>query len=142
MNLGVVTPIKSSQRRDTHPTLGLCRIKGDSWPWWAQLANQSATRLPFLWAWEILWKALHNKFPTDDNLWKRGIHFVSVCTNFGHDSETVDHFFLYRPFTRQIWNWISSMLNCCSDLSSIHNVLAAITFSFFFIWKRRNLIKF
>ncbi|KAG5082373.1 hypothetical protein JHK82_052525 [Glycine max] len=106
----------------------------------------------------VFWWAIQNKFPADDNLWKRGIIPTSVCANFNCAYEFIHHLFLSCPFVLEIWDWLRNILGCFLNLSSMQNllsfcfqkrapqvqdvVLVAITFSIFNIWVRRNTINF
>lgn len=98
------------------------------------------------------------RLPTDDNLHKRGIIIVSVCSNCGHDFEMTHRLFLSYPFACQVRSWVESKLGNTLDLSSLSNlilirmwnrpsqasdvVLAAITFTIFNIWTTRNELRF
>lgn len=41
----------------------------------------------------LLWRLLHNKVPSDDQLWSRGCYVVSMCSLCGSNYETTDHVF-------------------------------------------------
>lgn len=86
--------------------------------------------------------------------WEREGSLLFLFVIIVEINETIEHLFLHCPFARQIWNWLFSKLNCAIDYSSLHSlisisdlngdsqvqdvIIAAITFSFYRIWSRRN----
>ncbi|GAU46013.1 hypothetical protein TSUD_401350 [Trifolium subterraneum] len=65
----------------------------------------------------ILWRIIHNKMPTDDNLRLRGCTVVSVCVLCKSAFETSEHLFLSCQFAQRIWSWLAMMINCSIDLT-------------------------
>lgn len=72
----------------------------------------------------LLWRFLHNKVPTDDNLYLRGCINVSMCSLCNSASETSQHLFLSCNFARSIWSWLASSLHCQLDLTFVTSLLS------------------
>lgn len=75
----------------------------------------------------ILWRIMHHKMPTDENLWIRGCVVVSVCSLCGRAAESTCHLFLDCCFARRLWHSFGSMINSNINLSSFHSVLSLAT---------------
>lgn len=71
----------------------------------------------------VVWRLMHNKLPTDDNLIARGCTVVSMCSLCGLACETSSHLFLACPFAVRLWQWLQGMIGCTIDLSSVSSVL-------------------
>jgi hypothetical protein len=54
----------------------------------------------------VVWRYLHYKMPTDENLRKRGCVTVSICVLCMSDYESTTHLFLTCPFAAALWNWL------------------------------------
>jgi len=54
-----------------------------------------------------VWKLMHNKLPTDDNLSLRGCDFPSMCSCCFSTVETSAHLFFECLFALRLWNWLS-----------------------------------
>lgn len=105
-----------------------------------------------------VWRLLHNKLPTYDNLIKRGSWFPSICDICGASQETSSHLFIYCPFATDIWHWLGSILNVNCNLTSYLDIirisdrswsphcklviLAAIVHCFHTIWHCKNQRRF
>lgn len=101
---------------------------------------------------------MFDRLPTDFNLWTRGCGNVSMCSLCEAEVESTSHIFYHCAFVKNIWNWLSVVLNFGIDHSSISNVLAAVgNFSsslvqdvvaasiinvFWVVWHCRNKIRF
>lgn len=92
-------------------------ISTQQWPnlFWSRVIPPSKSFL--------IWRILHHKVPTDDNLWKRGCHIVSMCSLCGCNYETAEHLFLFCSFANRIWSWLSSKFAIQIDTSSMTSVL-------------------
>lgn len=106
----------------------------------------------------LLWRILHNKCPTDDQLWMRGCLVVSVCSICGKAYESTMHLFFGCSFANRLWNWLSSFLSLHVDSSSLQSILiicngnwssqvkdiivAAIVNIVWVIWFCRNKLRF
>jgi len=59
----------------------------------------------------MVWRSLHNKIPTDENLSLRGCNLPSMCSLCGKAQETTSYLFLDCSFAGSIWQWFSSIIN-------------------------------
>ncbi|CAJ2665471.1 unnamed protein product [Trifolium pratense] len=105
----------------------------------------------------LMWRIIHNRMPTDDNLRSRGCVLVSVCALCLHAYETTRHLFFDCQFARSIWVWLEGKLRCKFDFSSPVDMLlrclsavrlllrdialADILHTIHTIWMARNGIK-
>ena len=105
-----------------------------------------------------LWRLMHDKMPTYENLRTKGCVIVSVCCFCFNSDENSSHLFLHCPFAAELWTWlggklkrvinctsIASLLTCipthCS--SQVSNIfLAAIIHTIHLIWLARNAFRF
>lgn len=106
----------------------------------------------------ILWRAMHNRMPTDENLWSRGCIIVSGCSLCGAAAESTHHLFCSCSFAQKLWNWLGSILNFVIDTSSLVSILsicsrnwssqlqevisAAVVIVIWTIWYCRNKLRF
>jgi hypothetical protein len=106
----------------------------------------------------LVWRLIHHKLPTDDNLLVRGCHLPSVCSICFVDNETSPHLFFQCSFASYLWRWFLSLINihcsisCFDDLWSICNrgwgpqckfvIIAAIINILNTIWQFRNQCRF
>ncbi|XP_058783068.1 uncharacterized protein LOC131657720 [Vicia villosa] len=74
-----------------------------------------------------VWRLMHNKIPTDDNLQTRGFLFPSLCTLCSTCSETSNHFFFDCKYANNIWNWFSSIINVNFSILSIEDCKKTIS---------------
>jgi len=65
----------------------------------------------------LVWRLIHRKMPTDDNLYARGCYMPSMCTLCGKDAETSNHLFLNCQFALSLWQWLQSIVGYNIDLS-------------------------
>lgn len=72
----------------------------------------------------LIWRVIHNKLPTDENLKLRGCTIVSICCLCGKSEESTQHLFFNCDFALSLWNWFSSTLGCRLDLTGIKDLLA------------------
>lgn len=105
-----------------------------------------------------MWRILHDKMPTDDNLIQRGFQIPSICSLCGTTSESSTHLFLECSFAKEIWCWLQSLINANVDLCNFAEpfktyerdwspqcklvILAAIINCFNTIWFCRNQRRF
>jgi len=107
----------------------------------------------------LIWRAIHKKLPTYDNLALRGCCLPSMCCSCNMNLETAyHHLLLHCPFSISIWNWLENITNINIDLSFILTVLdvcikswspwvkltisAAVINIINVIWYTRNNFKF
>ncbi|XP_019459917.1 PREDICTED: uncharacterized protein LOC109359677 [Lupinus angustifolius] len=69
------------------------------------------------------WRLHKNRMPTDENLQRRGMSVVSICTMCLASQETSDHLFLKCHFAVTLWNWLSCSLNTYIDTNSTASIL-------------------
>lgn len=104
-----------------------------------------------------MWRILHNKLPTDDNICSRGCVLVSMCNLCGGAAETADHLFANCRFAQKNWNWLSNIFNMHIDPSSFSLLIsaskkfsqqvqdvyiAAIINCCWYIWYCRNMLRY
>jgi hypothetical protein len=71
----------------------------------------------------MVWRLLHNKLATDENLAIRGFHLPSMCSLCNKEPETSIHLLLHCPFALSLWHWLASVIKINIDLSSFVSVL-------------------
>ena len=71
-----------------------------------------------------VWRALHDKLPTNDNLSKRDCYLPSICNLCGKEMETSYHLFFHCIFAKFIWNSLSSTINFQCSFLSFHEALS------------------
>lgn len=69
-----------------------------------------------------VWRIIHNKMPTDENLQLRGLSFPSMCSLCNKQPETSKHLFLNCPFSLSLWNWLCSLINLNLNLTSVLSI--------------------
>lgn len=68
----------------------------------------------------IVWRLMHNKMSTYENLRKMGSIIVSTCSNCGLSKESSSHLFLDWPFAQSLWNWFGFVIDSHVDLSLLN----------------------
>lgn len=58
----------------------------------------------------LLWRVIHNRLPTDENLATRGLPYPSMCSNCFKHVENSEHLFFSCPFAVHLWRHLSSVL--------------------------------
>ena len=74
----------------------------------------------------ILWRIMHGKMPTDENLRRRGCITVSICNLCISTDESSDHLFLQCPFATNIWCWLGAILHLPFNLVSFAALLSSV----------------
>nr|KYP31516.1 Putative ribonuclease H protein At1g65750 family [Cajanus cajan] len=103
----------------------------------------------------VLWRLLHGKILTEDQLRRKGVIITLVCSHCYNDLETSKHLFCECPFALQLWEWLSRLMDVTLNTSNILEILqkpwskfakliilSSITFTIDEIWNNRNMIKF
>jgi hypothetical protein len=73
----------------------------------------------------LVWRLMHHKIPTDENLMNRGCHLPSMCSICYSCSESSSHIFFHCHFANAMWNWFFSIINiqvsitCTDDLWNV-----------------------
>ncbi|XP_058761337.1 uncharacterized protein LOC131634729 [Vicia villosa] len=57
----------------------------------------------------IVWRFIHNKLPTDENLKIRAFSFPSLCSLCFSCCESSSHLFFECSFAKHIWNWFAGI---------------------------------
>lgn len=73
----------------------------------------------------LIWRIMHKRMLTDENLRARGCVTVSIRSLCYSAAETTDHLFLSCDFAQNIWSWLSSVLHCVINQTSISSLLDA-----------------
>ncbi|KAF6146391.1 hypothetical protein GIB67_040319 [Kingdonia uniflora] len=102
-------------------------------------------------------KVCHNSLPTEDDLIKRGLILISICSFCLCNLETLNHLIWQCSYSKQLWDWLASFFHiqavfanlkqtfdACSQKSSyISDLLKAAVLNFiYFLWQARNDIVF
>ncbi|XP_058734177.1 uncharacterized protein LOC131605902 [Vicia villosa] len=106
----------------------------------------------------IVWRFMHNKLPTDDNLAKRGFHYPSVCNLCFSAQDNAFHLFFECNFAKNIWSWFCDNMqfqhgiNCLEDCRNVLSlswskqaaavIHASLVSFFYFVWTARNRARF
>jgi len=69
-----------------------------------------------------VWRIMHNKLPTDENLSIRGCYIPSICNCCHANIETSSHLFFECPYASKLWNWLASVLNMNLQFTSYDDV--------------------
>ena len=57
----------------------------------------------------LLWKVLHKRLATDENLKKRGIFLASRCHFCEKEEESLDHLLLRCDFSKSLWSYLATL---------------------------------
>ncbi|XP_058749874.1 uncharacterized protein LOC131622872 [Vicia villosa] len=106
----------------------------------------------------LVWRLMHNKVPTDDNLQLRGFSFPSVCSLCLSSTESSKHLFFDCSYVRHIWNWLDSIMLLSFSINGIEDCKRALHHSWsaqvkavvnacivgiiYNIWNARNMARF
>ncbi|XP_058760550.1 uncharacterized protein LOC131633894 [Vicia villosa] len=105
----------------------------------------------------VVWRLIHKRMPSDDNLKIRGLSFPSMCSLCKSSEESAFHIFFDCTYAKKLWNWLAVKL----QFHSFHNFedclnwiqrswsnqakvvsIAIITNIIHHIWKARNSARF
>jgi len=59
----------------------------------------------------FVWRFMHEKVPTDENLINRGCNIPSTCFLCCANTENSMHLFFQCPYSVRLWSWIASAIN-------------------------------
>jgi ribonuclease HI len=106
----------------------------------------------------LVWRLMHEKMPTDDNLRLRGCYFPSICSLCHNQEESSFHLFFNCEFAIKLWSWLAGCLDTTLQFSTIDDIwdlcnanrspqckltlTAAIIHLFNTIWYARNQARF
>jgi hypothetical protein len=68
----------------------------------------------------LIWRLIHNRLPTDENLSLRGCNLPSMCNQ---QSESSLHLFLHCSFAASLWKWLGDIIKIHINVNSIIDVL-------------------
>jgi len=58
-----------------------------------------------------VWRLMHNKIPTYDNLMSKGVQLPSISSSCSCNWESSLHMFFECPYAMKLWNWLFSIIN-------------------------------
>jgi len=68
----------------------------------------------------LIWRLMHRKIPTDENLNARGCSFPSMCSTCKSYTESSMHLFFECSFAVRLWSWLASIISV--QVSSIGDI--------------------
>ncbi|XP_058766974.1 uncharacterized protein LOC131640606 [Vicia villosa] len=74
----------------------------------------------------IVWRVIHKKMTTDENIQLRGFSIPSICNLCRNNSETNEHLFFNCCFVKNIWNWLKGMLNLNFNICGMEDCIRII----------------
>ncbi|XP_058776606.1 uncharacterized protein LOC131650923 [Vicia villosa] len=106
----------------------------------------------------LVWRLLHNRIPTDENIAQRGLSFPSKISLCHGSNETTTHLFFECPYATNLWKWFNALLPIPSPISSLSDCLlmlkkawspqalavlkARLVYILYQIWQVQNLHRF
>jgi hypothetical protein len=70
----------------------------------------------------MVWRLMHEKVPTDENLLIRGCQFPSMCNFCCKNVESSFHIFFECEFAIKLWSWLANCLNLTLQFSSMDDM--------------------
>ncbi|GAU31405.1 hypothetical protein TSUD_370540 [Trifolium subterraneum] len=70
----------------------------------------------------LVWRLMHNKVPTDENLMVRGCNMPSMCSICKCHVESTFHIFFECSFATRTWSWFAGILNVVLQLNSMDDI--------------------
>jgi ribonuclease HI len=70
----------------------------------------------------MVWRLMHNKMPTDENLIFRGCVLTSMCNLCNKHAETTFHIFFGCDFAIKLWSWLAGCLNITIQFTSMEDM--------------------
>jgi len=70
----------------------------------------------------FVWRFMHNKVPTDENLMIRGCNIPSMCSLCLKSSENSFHLFFECQFATTLWNWLANTIRMPFFFSSKEDI--------------------
>jgi hypothetical protein len=106
----------------------------------------------------LVWRLMHQKVPTDENLMLRGCQILSICNLCLNTVESSFHLFFACPYAIRIWSWFATAINsalqftCMEDMWDICDrnwssqckvvIIVALVNLLNTIWYARNQARF
>ncbi|CAJ2652437.1 unnamed protein product [Trifolium pratense] len=70
----------------------------------------------------LVWRLMHDKVPTDENLMLRGCSFPSMCNLCNNHVESSFHIFFECEFAIKLWSWLARCLNLVLQFTSMEDI--------------------
>jgi len=70
----------------------------------------------------FVWRLMHQKVPTDENLKLRGCQSPSMCNLCFNNEESSFHTFFACPFAVKIWSWFANTLNLTLQFTNMEDM--------------------
>ncbi|WJX14219.1 hypothetical protein P8452_04514 [Trifolium repens] len=70
----------------------------------------------------MVWRLMHEKMPTDENLMTRGCAIPSMCNLCRKQVETTFHLFFQCDFARILWSWFAGCLNLTIQFTTMEDM--------------------
>ncbi|MCH86122.1 ribonuclease H protein, partial [Trifolium medium] len=70
----------------------------------------------------LVWRLMHNKVPTDDNLMLRGCELPSMCSICSKTVESSFHIFFECAYAVKLWSWYANCLDMALQFSSMEDM--------------------
>jgi ribonuclease HI len=70
----------------------------------------------------MVWRLMHEKMPTDENLMTRGCAIPSMCNLCSKQVETTFHLFFQCDFARILWSWFAGCLNLTIQFTTMEDM--------------------
>jgi len=70
----------------------------------------------------FVWRLLHCKLRTDDNLMSRGCNIPSMCSICLKNTKITYHLFFDCPLALRLWSWLSYSVNLVFQFSSLKDI--------------------
>jgi hypothetical protein len=70
----------------------------------------------------FVWRLMHDKVPTDEQLLKRGCYLPSMCNFCCKNAESSFHIFFQCDFAIQLWSWLAACLNLTLQFNSMDDI--------------------
>jgi hypothetical protein len=106
----------------------------------------------------FVWRLMHDKVPTDEQLLLRGCCIPSMCSLCNKFAESTIHLFFECEFANKLWSWLANCLNLNLHFSSLEDmwkitdlhwspqckiaISAAVIYLINTIWLVRNQARF
>jgi hypothetical protein len=70
----------------------------------------------------MVWRLMHGKMPTDENLMARGCAIPSMCNLCNNQVESSFHLFFECQYAIKLWSWLAGCLNVTLQFYSMDDI--------------------
>jgi ribonuclease HI len=70
----------------------------------------------------FVWRLMHDKVPTDENLLRRGCYLPSMCSFCCKHEESTFHIFFECDFAIKLWSWLANCLDLTIQFTSLEDI--------------------